>query len=106
MIFMPLVVFFVFFNATIKTTRIFKALCEPHTYNKCAKIFLTIVYLPWNLVILGLLLGLGTVGGILAIPIAIFPAYFHNIRRFRRTMAYWKGKGRFDAKVQAEKITF
>ena len=79
--------------------KIHEVLLVSEAYSKCVRVFLFILYIPYNLVILGAILGLGLLGGIPLMLVFVWPAYFYNIRRFVRIMRYWGGKERYIAKV-------
>jgi hypothetical protein len=107
-IFMPLVVICAFGGRTLKKIRIPKLLIDVYncTHNKCCRVILFFLTLPWNILILALSFALFLLGGAICMPFFLIQSYIDNSKRFRSYVRYWNGKQRFDTKVNEEKIVF
>ena len=62
--------------------------------NCCKQLILYILYLPWVIFVTLLIILTILIAGIPSMIVTLLPAWFYNVRRFRRTQLYWKGKSK------------
>jgi len=103
-VFIPFFVFLGMFSYISNKLRLDKTLLNPSHDSTFCFIFLFVLYLPWNIVMLIVLIIVCSIGSLGAVPVFIWPAIYYNVRRFNRTMDYWSGKARLNHKVLEEKI--
>lgn len=64
-------------------------------YGNCFKeLILYILYFPWFIFVTLLIILTILIAGIPSMIVTLVPAWFYNLRRFRRTQLYWKGKSK------------
>jgi hypothetical protein len=106
MLFMPLIVLGVMIAKVNKKLKIYELLIIADPNSCFCSILLFILYLPYNLLIISVMVVLCSIAGIPLMMVLLWPAYFYNTRRFIRVIRYWSGKARYVGEVDVAKITF
>lgn len=85
------VVSYVFFD----TLRLSKALLSPKVRG-CTAFLFFLLFLPWNLAVITLILGISAIPAVLAFPFIVLPSYYLNIKFYLSIMKYWWSGNRFE----------
>lgn len=89
---MPFILIGVFGAAAIEKMRLERLFPYTDCSNSCKKYTLRFIYLPWYLILIAVMLVTFLIAGISCMLVTLLPAWFYNVRRFRRMQLYWKGK--------------
>ena len=91
-VFMPFILIGVFGWKAIDKMRPDKLVPDTYYMGTCKKFILHFLLIPWYL-ILSFFIGLiFVIVGVPCMLVTLLPAWFYNVRRFRRMQLYWKGK--------------
>ena len=82
---MPFILIFVFGLKAIEKIRLESLYPDKPNGNWCKKLILFLFYIPWFIFVTLLMILTILIAGIPAMVVTLFPAWFYNIRRFRRT---------------------
>jgi len=63
-------------------------------YSCIGKILAIFILIPWNLIILLLMLTVGLIFGVLALPVIMPMIIYQNVKMFSRIMSYWSTRNR------------
>lgn len=91
---MPFILIFAFGSRAIDRMRLGKMYPKPPNGHFCKKLILLLLYLPWFIFVTLLIILTLLIAGIPSMIVGLLPAWFYNVRRFRRTQLYWKGKSK------------
>jgi hypothetical protein len=82
---MPFILIFVIGLKAIEKLGLKRLYPEQPYGNWCKKLILFLFYTPWFIFVTLLMILTILIAGIPAMIVTLFPAWFYNIRRFRRT---------------------
>ena len=87
------------------TCNIGKLLLEPKPYSCKVKLPMFLLFLPWNLTLIGIVLALSAIPAVLVFPLMVIPSYILNIKSYFGIMGYWWSGNRFKDEVKEDLIT-
>jgi hypothetical protein len=101
-IFLPLIIFAQVAFIILEKSKLHKCFVCVGGSSKCCNFIINFLMLPWDILVLAVMVSIAVAAGAITAPFAYFPTVFLNTRYYFRSMCYWSRSKQFKVKKQKE----